>query len=139
MSTTIVRSALEGRLKVWAAARVPALPVAWQNAPFDPPADGGVYLRAFTMPATTDSEDLAGVMRAYTGVFQISIVAAAGSGTTLSNAIADELAALFPNNLPLIKSGLSVYVRTPCSTSASIADDTTSTTPVSFSYRADTV
>lgn len=115
------------------------LPVAWQNAPFDPPADGGVYLRAFLLPATTDSEDLEGAHRSYVGMFQVSIVTASGIGTTLSNAIADELVALFPNNLLIVKSGLSVYVRTPCSTAPLIADDTTSTTPVSFSYRADTI
>jgi hypothetical protein len=139
MSESIIRAAYEGRLKAWAAARVPALPIEYQNVSFTPPADGSPYLRCFLLPGRTDSEDLAGVHKAFVGVFQISIVTKAGVGQGMAEGIAAELAALFPNNLPLTRSGLTVYVRTPCSTASPVQGDTTSTTPVSFSYRADSI
>jgi len=135
VSQKIIRAALESRLSTWAAARVPALPVAFEDVPFTP--SGGTYLQAYLLPATTDSPDLEGVMRSFVGLFQINIVTKAGIGRGTAEGIADELAALFPNNLKLVKSGVSVFVRSPCSSPAPILDDATSSLPVSFRYRAD--
>lgn len=135
MSNKIIRAALESRLNTWAAARVPALPVAFEDVPFTP--SGGTYLQAFLLPGTTDSPDLEGAMRSYVGLFQVNIVTKAGIGRGTAEGIADELAALFPNNLLLVQSGVSVYVRSPCSYPVAIQNDTTSTLPVSFRYRAD--
>lgn len=50
MSNKLCRQAIETRLATWAAARVPALPIAFENAPFTP-VTGATYLRAFLLPA----------------------------------------------------------------------------------------
>ena len=138
MSDRLIRSAFEGRLKAWATARVPALPISYEDVAFTAPADGSAYLRAFLLPANTDSQDLEGKHTTYRGVFQVSVVTKAGSGRGPASLIAEEIAALFPNNLELVKSGISVFVRSTMSTAAAQQGDTTSSLPLSLQYRADT-
>jgi hypothetical protein len=138
MSDKIIRSLFEGRLKTWAAARVPALPIAYEDVSYTPPADGSPYLRAFLLPASPTSEDLEGKHTAYRGVFQVSVVTKAGEGRGAASLIADEIAALFPNNLALTKAGFTVYVRSPMSNAPAQQADTTTLLPLSFQYRADT-
>lgn len=135
MSQKTIRKLYEQRLATWAAAK--PISVAWQNAPFTPPA--GAYLRAFLLPADTDSQDLAGDHRAYTGVFQVSIVAPAGQGSAAAETLAEELAALFPNNLPLSNGEFGVQIVSPCSAGPAIQDGNRYTVPVWFRYRADTI
>jgi len=93
-----IRSELEGRLKTWADAN--NLPVVWQNTAYQPVA-GKTYLRAFLMPAASTSRDLAGVNRTHRGVFQVSVIAPAGTGSGAAEAIAESIAALYPPNLAL--------------------------------------
>jgi hypothetical protein len=138
MSNKIIRSLFEGRLKTWATARVPALPIAYEDVDFTPPVDGSPYLQAFLLPATPDSQDLEGKHTSYRGVFQVSIVTKAGTGRGTAEGIADEIAALFPNNLALTKTTFTVYVRSPMATASAQPGDTTTTLPLSFTYRADT-
>lgn len=138
MSDKIIRSLFEGRLKTWATARVPPLPIAYEDVAFTPPADGSPYLRAFLLPANTTSEDLEGKHTAYRGVFQVSVVTKAGSGRGTAEGIADEIAALFPSNLALTKTTFTVYVRSPMATAPAQQADTASLLPLSFTYRADT-
>ena len=138
MSDKIIRSLFEGRLKTWATARVPALPSAYEDVSMTPPADGSPCLRAFLLPANTTSEDLEGKHTAYRGVFQVSIVTKAGIGRGTAEGIADEIAALFPNNLGLTKTTFTVYVRAPMSAGSPQQGDTTTALPLSIQYRADT-
>ena len=136
MSNKLCRKAIEARLSAWAAARVPALPIAWENVPFTPPA--GAYLRAFLLPANTSSPDLAGAGRTYRGVYQVSVVAPLNAGPGAADGIADELADLFPLNTRLAVTGLTLQVITPVTAAQSAQDATNYTVPVSFQYRADT-
>ncbi|MGI4841427.1 MAG: phage tail terminator-like protein [Janthinobacterium lividum] len=138
MSDKLIRAAFESRLYAWANAREPKLPIAFEDVEFTPPSDGNAYLQAYLLPSNTDSADLEGAHVLYQGVFQISIVTAAGNGRGAASAIADELRALFPNNLSITQDGLTVFVMTPLSTAAAIAGDTTTSMPTSFRYRADT-
>lgn len=135
MSNRLIRSLYEQRLAAWAAAR--SLPVAWQNVQFRPPASG-IYLRAFLLPADTDSLDLEGAHRVYTGVFQISIVTPNGQGSGTAEQLAADLDAEFPNNLRLTSGAFTVQIISPCSQGPSIPGDTHYIVPVSFTYRADT-
>lgn len=135
MSNRLIRQLYEQRLATWAATK--SLPIAWQNVPFTAPS--GTYLRAFLLPADTDSQDLAGAHRAYTGVFQVSIVAPAGQGSVVAETLAAELDALFPNNLLLSSGAFGAQIVSPCSTGPAIQDDTRYTLPVWFRYRADTI
>ena len=136
MSDRLIRSLFESRLKSWADSRLPELPIAFEDVAFTPP--DGTYLRAFLLPASPDSEDLEGKHVAYRGVFQVSVVTKSGSGRGAAGLIAEEIAALFPNNLELTKAGFSVFVRSPMGTASALQSDTTSALPLSFQYRADT-
>lgn len=138
MSDRIIRSLFEARLKAWATTRVSPLPIAFEDVAFTPPTDGSPYLRAFLLPANTTSEDLEGKHTAYRGVFQVSVVTKVGGGRGAAGLIAEEINALFPNNLELTKADFSVYVRSQMSTASAQQGDTTISLPLSFQYRADT-
>ena len=135
MSDQLIRSLFEGRLKTWAAARAPALPVAWENVGFTPPA--GVYLQAFLLRGATTSRDLAGDNRNRVGVFQISINCPAGNGPGAGESIAAELDALFPMNLRLTSGIFAVQQLSPLRLWAPDSADRY-VLPVDFEYRADT-
>lgn len=138
MSHATIRKIYEARLQAWAAARVPSLRIAYQGVKFDPQT-GETYLAAFTLPASVDSQDLQGAHRLYLGIFQVSIVVPAGKGAGAAEAIADELAALFPLNLRLTRDGMTVMVYTPVEPGPGIPEANTYTVPVSFRYRSDTI
>ena len=135
MSLSLVRSAFESRLAIWAAARTPALPIVWENAKASPALP---YLRALLLPAPTTSETLDGLHRAYRGVFQVSVVAPIDGGPGVASGIADELAALFPMDLRLPSGVLTVQVTRPASAAPALQHESDYTVPVSLSYRADT-
>ncbi|MCU1752149.1 DUF4128 domain-containing protein [Pseudomonas sp. 6D_7.1_Bac1] len=137
MSHAIIRQLFEARLTDWAAARTPALRIAYEGAAFTP-ADGEIYLKAFAIPAGTGSNTLGGDHRVYTGVFQVSIVTPSGSGPGAAEGLVDELAELYALYLRLNRADFEVIVLTPVEPSPGIPDDTTYTVAASFQYRADT-
>jgi hypothetical protein len=112
--------------------------VAWENVPYSPVA-GTTYLRGFLLPAKTASSDLAGAHRAFTGVYQVSVVAPLNGGPGIAEGIADEIAALFPLNTRLAVPGLILQVVTPVTAAQGAQDSTSYIVPVSFEYRADIV
>lgn len=135
MSQKTVRSLLESRLSAWAKARTPVLRIAYQGVAFEPQ-PGETYLAAFLLPAATNSITLDGSDRVYTGIFQISVVAPAGTGTGSAEGIADELDPLFPNGLRLSLGELSLITLSPVDVAAPVMGSTTLTVPASFQYRA---
>ncbi|BAR92400.1 hypothetical protein [Pseudomonas phage PS-1] len=135
MSHKLIRSLLQGRLNTFATART--IPVAWENVQFAPPA--GQYLRFNLLKAPTDSADLAGAHREYSGVCQISVFVPKGKGPTDAETLAADIAELFPLNVPLVSGSFSVQVTSPCSEGLPINGDTHFMVPVSFTYRADTI
>lgn len=138
MSQKKVRAIYEGRLATWAAAQSPALRVQYENVPFVP-IDGETYIRAFQFPAETGSETLDGAHRAYTGVFQASIVAPINVGSGAANTLADSLAAYFVHDARLTSAGFTVQQVSPASVAAALQGPGTYILPVSWRYRADTV
>jgi hypothetical protein len=134
MSHQIIRRIYEQQLAAWAAPR--GLRIAYQGVAFEP-GDDETYLRAFTLPAGTDTQTLEGTDRVYTGVFQISVVAPAGSGTGDAEGLVDDLDDLFPTFLRLQQGDFEVMVLTPVEPGPAIVDDTTLTVSASFQYRAD--
>lgn len=95
MSHAIIASIYEAKLIAWNAARGQKLKIVFENTAYTPAA-GETYLRAFTIPGDTASNTLGGDHRLYTGVFQISIIAPAGTGKTETNPLVSELTSLFP-------------------------------------------
>jgi len=137
MSHNIIAAAFESRLLAWAKTRPKPLKVVAENETYTPGA-AETYLRAFTLPAVTDSNTLSGDHRVYTGVFQVSVVTPSGKYRTEASGIVDELAALFPLNLRIPRAGLVALVMTPVAPGLGIPDGNTYTVPASFQYRSDT-
>lgn len=138
MSTEAVRSILETRLSSWAAARVPALRVAYENVPFTPAA-GETYLRAYLLPAQTESLDLQGAHRGYRGVFQVTVVRPNGAGRGPALGIAAELNTLFPMNGRYTSGAVTVQIVSPASAGPGLQQENSYVVPVSFEYRADVI
>lgn len=137
MSHAIIASIYEAKLIVWNAARSEKLKIVFENTAYTP-ADGETYLRAFTIPGDTASNTLGGDHRLYTGVFQVSIIAPAGTGKTKTNPITNELVDLFPLYARDTKGLVTVVIMSPVDPAPGITGDSTYTVPVSFLYRADT-
>ncbi|MTI92148.1 MAG: hypothetical protein FH750_12350 [Pseudomonas stutzeri] len=135
MSHKLIRSLLQGRLNAFATART--IPVAWENVQFAPPA--GQYLRFNLLKAPTDSADLAGAHRKYSGVCQISVFVPKGKGPTEAETLAADIAELFPLNDRLTSGSFAMQITSPCSEGPPINGDTHFMVPVSFTYRADTI
>jgi len=138
MTENLLRAALEGRLKVWAAARAPALPVAWPNVKFEPPANAP-YLRAFLIRGETGSEDLEGLHAARRGIFQVTVCVPVGTSAVLVDQIVGELQALFPNNMRLPAGAALALINSPVSQSQGMSDGTHYCVPAWFRYRMDTI
>jgi len=138
MSHAIIRQLYEARLKAWAAAQMPALRIAYEGVKFVP-TTSETYLKAYTLPAATDSQDLEGAHRLYLGIFQVSAVTPSGNGPGKAEALADQIAALYPLNMRLTRDAFTVMVITPVEPSPGIAEDATYTVAASFQYRADTI
>ena len=136
MSTKLIRELFEDRLRDWAEARIPTIRVNYEDTKFTA-LTGETYLRAFTLPARTDSVDLEGKHRQYQGIWQINIVKPASGGLGNAYGIVDELEALFPVNLRLTSGSFAVTVITPMGPGPLISDSNTSTIPVYCTYRAD--
>ncbi|AKJ28840.1 DUF4128 domain-containing protein [Caldimonas brevitalea] len=137
MSQALIRQAFETRLKTWADAQAPAIPIAWQNVTMTPPA--GRYLRAFLLPASTGSDDLAGEHRVFRGLFQVTVVTPIGTGPGQAEQLAGQLDLLFPLTEPLAVGGLLVYLTSPMSAGPAIQEPDRYAVPVSAGYRADTI
>lgn len=137
MSHHVIASIYEAKLIAWAKALPVPLKVVVENETYTP-ANDTTYLKAFTLPADTASNMLAGDHKLYTGVFQVSIVTPSGKYRGPAGAIADQIAELFPLYERKTKGTLTVVTMSPVDPGPGIADDTTYTVPVSFLYRADT-
>ncbi len=135
MTQSIIRKGFESRLKTWADAQTPAIPVAWQNVTFTPPA--GRYVRAFLLPNPTQSETLERGHRAFLGVFQVSLCMTIGTGSAVAEALVASLDSHFESSF--IQDGLRIYLLSPMSAATAIQDGDRYVIPVSASYRADSV
>lgn len=137
MSHAIIASIYEAKLIAWNAARSDKLKIVFENTAYSP-AEGETYLRAFTIPGDTASNTLDGDHRLFTGVFQVSIIAPAGTGKIKTNPITTELVGLFPLYARDTKGAVTVVTMSPVDPGPGITGDSTYTAPVSFLYRADT-
>lgn len=133
MSQQAITQLLEARLSEWAEAQ--GLQVAFDNIGFSPP--DGIYLESHVMPATTTAIDLSRQAKVFRGVYQINVIAPAGTGKSAGGSIAEELIDLFPENQEMSDGKLTCFINSVPSAFAGISSDTSYTIPVSMSYRAD--
>jgi len=133
VSQQAITQLLEARLSEWAEAQ--GLQVAFDNIGFSPP--DGIYLESHVMPATTTAIDLSRQAKVFRGVYQINVIAPAGTGKSAGGSIAEELIDLFPENQEMSDGKLTCFINSVPSAFAGISSDTSYTIPVSMSYRAD--
>ncbi len=134
MSQQDVRALLESRLSAFAADN--GLTVKWENVKFTPPADGSAYLRSDLLPAQGRSEDLAGTLRTWLGVYQITIAIPAGAGPAVAETLLKQLDSTFPCGM-LLQGSISVLIASPVSAGNGFTDEAYHLVPASFQYRAD--
>lgn len=138
MSNAIIRAAFESALQTWAAAQSPAFQVAYENVALNPQ-PAATYLRAFLLPAETGADDLAGVHRRFSGVFQVSVVIPVGVGSGPAAAVAAGLDGIFSPATPLVRSGVRIFITGPVSVAPGITEPDRFVVPISVRYRADTI
>ncbi|SNS00320.1 Bacteriophage related protein of unknown function [Humidesulfovibrio mexicanus] len=135
MSQHLIYPLLAGRLKAFAAAQSPALPVAWTNTPFRPPC-GGTYLREHLMLSTPRAAAVGDDAKDYQpGIYQIDIMSEAGKGLKPTSDVSKALKALFPRGLRLVATDVALTVKS-VSVMPGATDDTRYKVPVSINFYA---
>lgn len=109
MSNSIIRAELETRLKTWADAQVPKIPIAFEGVGFTKPTSG-VYLEPFLLPSATMNNTVAGSRITRYGMFHVNCWALSGKGMREVETLAQSIVDLFPI---LPKSGTVSIERTP--------------------------
>lgn len=136
MMQSQIRAALEVRLDAFA--KEEGLLVAWEGRAFKPIA-GQPYLRAFVMPASSDSNDLAGQHRLYRGVFQVDLVMMSGTGMGDIERKAAQIIAHFPKNLRLLVGNQFVQLISVMSLGPGLIHEGDLVLPLTSYYRMDVI
>ena len=130
MSNSIIRAELETRLKTWADAQTPKIPVAFQNVPFTKPTTG-VWLEAYLLPNFTMNQEVSGKRKTHIGIFHINCWAPSGTGMGRVEQLAQQIVDLYPI---LPKTGAVSIEQTPTADN-SIPDNGWVIVPVTVKYR----
>ena len=137
MSTTLITQLLESKLAGVAASL--GLEIAMENITFKPKDSKAIYLRSHILPAKTLGIDIAGALQVFRGVFQVDVVAPAGSGKTKAGEVADSILNAFPAGLELTSGEFTAYIEAVPYRMRPLPSDTRYLIPVNIDYRADTV
>lgn len=92
---SVIRAELEARLKTWADAQNPKIPIAFQNVAFTKPSSG-VFLEAYLIPNDTLHKEVSGARKTYIGLFQINCWAKSGQGMGDVEQLAQSVVGLYP-------------------------------------------
>jgi hypothetical protein len=95
MSNIIIRSELESRLKAWADAQVPKVPIAFEGMAFTKPADG-VFLEPTLVPSITLDVDVSAKRKRRYGIFNVNCWAKSGTGMRQVETLAQGIVDAFP-------------------------------------------
>lgn len=95
MSNTVIRTELETRLKQWADAQVPKIPISFEGVPFTKPTSG-VFLEAVLIPNVTLDTDVSASGKRRLGLFQVNCWAKSGKGMREVETLAQSVIDLFP-------------------------------------------
>lgn len=134
MSTPIIRAELETKLATWAAAQTPPIPIAYEGVPFIKPANFGMYIECFVVPAITFNPSVDGIRKRELGIFQIIVWNKDGLGSKAIEATATSIVNLFPL---VPKTGLVSIEKTPDQGNAITDISGYRAVPVSIEYRLD--
>lgn len=133
MSIVVIRSTITKALAAWAATK--GIPIAREAQPFTKPADQGTFIELNIIPANTILASVDGERKRYLGNVICNIWVKDGQGVGLAEALAEEIAALFP---VVPKTYLPVSIEDTPSLKRPIRDGSgMAAYPVAFSYRAE--
>lgn len=139
MSKSLIRKLLEKRLEDnigSISTPLGPLTIIWENVESERDISKP-FIIPFIVPAENDSLSLQQTDTWFSGLFQITLVIPANSGSQWPDNVADAIAALFPNNLRMIDtSGFVVTVGSPPTVYSGISDETGYNIPISVTYRA---
>lgn len=135
MSQVIIRSILVKAVSAYAAAKVPAIPLARENTSFLKPSNNGTFLEVILSPANTQNPNVASDTRRFYGDFLINVYVKENAGAGVAEAIAEELSQIFTvypcQQLP-------VYITSHLDIKRSVSDPSGyRITPLVVSYRSD--
>lgn len=135
MSNAVIRAELETRLKTWADAQTPKVPIAFENVAFTKPSSG-VYLQAFLLPNSTLNKELSAQRKTHMGLFQVNCWAPSGKGMGEVEALSQSIVNLFP---VLPKSGAVSVEQTPTAAKPLLDESGWVVVPVTIKYRMETL
>ena len=94
MSNSIIRAELEGKLKTWADAQVPRVPIAFEGVSFTKPTTGA-FLEPLLIPNVT-ADNLAGSRKTSLGIFEVRCWYPSGKGMGGVEQLTNSIINLFP-------------------------------------------
>lgn len=112
----------------------PALPVAWPNVPFSPPA--GTYLEAAFLPNRTENLFMSNTdPDMFQGLLQVTVIYKAANGIVRPNDIAGAIVTHFAKGSRIRSQGITIMIEDRPSVAGPIQDDTHIRLPVTVRYR----
>lgn len=130
MSNPIIRSELETRLKTWADAQTPKVPIAFEGIAFSKPT--GPFLEPLLFPNIVSDTTLAGDRQTYRGIFEVRCWCPSGRGMGAVERMASNIASLFPL---LPKTGKVSVENTPYTERPQLDEAGWTIVPVMIMYR----
>ena len=127
MNIETIRGKLDARLALLA----PALPTAWQDVQFTPPALGAPFQRTMLIPAPPFTPTLTEQVARDQGIYQIMLSFPAGNGSGAADRRASAIQAHFPAQLDL---GDRLRTRGKPTIAPPLPDDARILIPVSVRY-----
>ncbi len=132
MTLATIRQGFETALKTWADAQTPAIPIAWPNVAFTPPA--GRYVRSHVLPSPEEYLFFANTGREFRGIYQVSLCLPINTGSGAAETLAASMAAAF--SASFTQSGLRIYLLRPFSCAPAITEESRYVVPVSTQFKA---
>ena len=126
-----VRAELETKLKAFADAQVPVVPIAFEDTPFTKPTNSP-FLECVIVPAATFNVTVDGNRIRELGVMQVNVWYPSGQGAGKGEALANKVIAHFPV-VPI--SGTVVVTQTPFKSRAIKDESGWRIVPVTVNYR----
>ena len=111
-----------------------ALPIAWPNVDFTPPADGKYIAVSFMPNTATRVAITSGTPHRRVGLLQLSVFWPRGAGVYDPMAKADEIAAGFPADLILLGAGVRVRITKTPDIAGPLVEDHAVHIPVTVSW-----
>lgn len=131
MSIVKIRAALEKHL----AALTPAMPTAWENAPFAPVV-GVAHQSVHLLPNTPDDGQVGSALHFERGIAQVTLCFPLGNGPAAAEARAQLVKDTFKRGTSLLEGGITVLVTHAPSQARGMVDDGRFCVPVSIRYQA---